>query len=38
MEKKQLDDKLKSEMTRLIKEAKQQFVSSREPEKAKAIA
>jgi F-type H+/Na+-transporting ATPase subunit alpha len=38
MEKKQLDDQLKSEMTRLIKEAKQQFVSSREPEKAKAIA
>ena len=30
MEKKQLDDKLKSEMTRLIKEAKQQFVSSRQ--------
>ena len=38
MEKKQLDDQLKSEMTRLIKETKQQFVSSREPEKAKAIA
>jgi len=38
MEKKQLDDSLKSEMTRLIKEAKQQFVSSREPAKAKAIA
>jgi F-type H+-transporting ATPase subunit alpha len=36
MEKKTLDDKLKAEMTRLIKEAKQQFVSSREP--AKAIA
>ncbi|HWC18690.1 MAG TPA: hypothetical protein VG498_16890, partial [Terriglobales bacterium] len=30
MEKKTLDDSLKSEMTRLIKEAKQQFVSSRQ--------
>jgi F-type H+/Na+-transporting ATPase subunit alpha len=36
MEKKTLDDQLKAEMTRLIKEAKQQFVSSRET--AKAIA
>jgi F-type H+-transporting ATPase subunit alpha len=36
MEKKTLDDQLKAEMTRLIKEAKQQFVSSRQA--AKAIA
>ena len=36
MQKKTLDDKLKSEMTRVIKEAKQQFVSSREQMKATA--
>jgi F-type H+/Na+-transporting ATPase subunit alpha len=36
MEKKTLDDQLKAEMTRLIKEAKQQFVDSRQA--AKAIA
>jgi hypothetical protein len=30
MEKKTLDDKIKAEMTRLIKEAKQQFAASRE--------
>jgi F-type H+/Na+-transporting ATPase subunit alpha len=36
MEKKTLDDQLKAEMTRLIKEAKRQFVESRQA--AKAIA
>ena len=36
MEKKTLDDKLKAEMDRLIKEAKQQFVSSRQMAKATA--
>jgi len=36
MQKKTLDDKLKSEMTRVIKEAKEQFVSARKPMKATA--
>ena len=36
MQKKTLDDKMKAEMDRLIKEAKQQFVSSRQMAKATA--
>jgi len=36
MQKKTLDDKLKSEMTRVIKEAKELFVSARKPMKATA--
>jgi hypothetical protein len=36
MEKKVLDDKLKAEMNRVIKEAKEQFVASREPVAATA--